>query len=90
VFLEFSRAFEKEADLLALDYLYRSGYDPKSLIGFFGARADSVPKVFSTHLLIEERTREAQAGIARIAAAHPAYRPVTPEFDHIKEALSRR
>jgi predicted Zn-dependent protease len=34
-FLNFSRAFEREADYLGLQYLYTTGYDPTSLIDFF-------------------------------------------------------
>ncbi len=34
-FLTFTRAFEREADFLGLQYLYKAGYDPTSFVDFF-------------------------------------------------------
>src|SRR5438552_4479384 len=34
-FLTFSRGFEREADMLGLQYLYKAGYDPTSFVDFF-------------------------------------------------------
>ncbi len=42
-FLTFSRAFEREADLLGLQYMYKAGYDPNGFVDFF-ERLESLEK----------------------------------------------
>src|SRR5579863_5723019 len=34
-FLQFSQAFEAEADVLGLQYMYKAGYDPSALVDYF-------------------------------------------------------
>src|SRR2546427_8063916 len=55
-FLTFSRGFESEADMLGLEYLYQTGYDPGSFVDFFEKiqslekrKPGTLSKVISTH-----------------------------------------
>src|SRR5689334_20395717 len=55
-FLKFSRAFESEADVLGLQYMYKAGYDPGAFIDFFEKiqslekkKPGTVSKFFSDH-----------------------------------------
>ena len=36
-FLNFARSFESEADMLGIQYMYKSGYDPTASVDLFGA-----------------------------------------------------
>src|SRR5213083_1152159 len=65
-FLQFSRSFEREADYLGLQYMYKAGYDPNAYITFFERvqadekrRPGTIPKVFSTHPPTPERIQNA-------------------------------
>src|SRR5450631_425424 len=60
-YLKFSRGFESEADMLGLQYMYKSGYDPTAFVDFFEkieslekARPGTMSKVFSTHPLTDD------------------------------------
>ncbi|MCI0391398.1 MAG: M48 family metalloprotease [Acidobacteria bacterium] len=71
-FLKFSRGAEKEADRLAAQYLWKTGYDPHALITFFEklqAREKKKPgtleKVFRSHPMTEDRIKEVQELLAR-------------------------
>src|SRR5690242_16292621 len=70
-FLTFSRGFEKEADYLGLQYLYKTGYDPTAFVDFFEKiqsmekkKPGSISKVFSTHPMTDDRIKAAQKNIA--------------------------
>ena len=52
ILMPFSRAHEKEADLLGLDYLVKAGYDPNGAVRLWermGALGGSPPEFLSTH-----------------------------------------
>ena len=94
-FLNFSRAFEREADFLGLQYLYKTGYDPTSFVDFFEKiqsmemrKPGSVSQLFSTHPLTDDRIKAAQEEIQKILVAKPDYVVNTSEFNHIKERLA--
>ncbi len=61
-FLKFSRGFESEADLLGLQYLYKTGYDPTAFVDFFEkiqtlekTKPGTMSKIFSTHPMTDDR-----------------------------------
>jgi predicted Zn-dependent protease len=93
-FLKFNRDFEREADFLGLQYMYKAGYDPNSFVTFFERletdekrRPGTVPKIFSTHPPTPDRIENAQKEIARILPARPEYVVSTSEFDQVKARL---
>src|ERR1700731_1372626 len=69
-FLSFSRAFESEADMLGLQYMYKSGSDPTAFVDFFEKietlekrKPGTMAKVFSTHPPTDDRIKSAQKKI---------------------------
>ncbi len=93
-FLKFSRAFESEADLLGLEYMYKTGYDPTSFVDFFEKiqtlekrKPGTMSKVFSTHPLTDDRSKTAQKNIQELLKAKPEYVVNTSEFDNVKTRL---
>lgn len=93
-FLSFSRAFEAEADLLGLEYLYKTGYDPTAFVDFFEKieslekkKPGTMAKVFSTHPLTDDRIKNAQKNIQEILKAKPEYVVTTSEFNDVKFRL---
>lgn len=94
-FLTFSRGFEEEADLLGLQYLYKTGYDPTAFVDFFEKiqalekkKPGTMAKVFSTHPLTDDRIRRAQKNIQEILEAKPEYVVNTSEFNEVKARLT--
>jgi len=94
-FLNFSRAFEREADFLGLQYLYKTGYDPTSFVDFFEKiqsmekkKPGTVSKVFSTHPMTDDRIKTAQEEIQKILVAKPEYVVNTSEFNDVKNRLA--
>jgi predicted Zn-dependent protease len=89
--LSFSRAFEGEADLLGLEYMYKAGYDPTASIDIFERieslekrRPGTVAKVFSTHPMTADRIRMAQKNIDEILPSRPEYVVNTSEFNEMR------
>jgi predicted Zn-dependent protease len=93
-FLSFSRGFESEADMLGLQYLYKSGYDPTSFVDFFEKiqsdekkKPGTMAKVFSSHPLTDDRIKTAQKNIQDMLEAKPEYVVTTSEFNDVKGRL---
>src|SRR5215468_5801943 len=79
-FLTFSRGFEKEADYLGLQYLYKSGYDPTAFVDFFEKiqskekkKPGTMAKIFATHPMTDDRIKTSQKEIQDILKAKPEY-----------------
>src|SRR3954470_23784785 len=94
-FLTFSRGFEREADYLGLQYLYKSGYDPTAFVDFFEKiqslekkKPGTVSKVFSTHPMSDDRIKAAQQEIQNILAPKPEYVVNTSEFNDVRARLA--
>ena len=94
-FLKFSRGFESEADMLGLQYLYKSGYDPTAFVDFFEkveslerTKPGTLSRVFSTHPMTEDRIRIAQRNIEENLEARPEYVLNTSEFMDVKARLA--
>jgi predicted Zn-dependent protease len=93
-FLTFSRAFESEADMLGLEYMYKTGYDPTAFVDFFEKiqslekkKPGTMAKVFSTHPPTDDRIKAAQKNIQEILKAKPEYVVTTSEFNDVKTRL---
>jgi predicted Zn-dependent protease len=94
-FLSFSRGFESEADLLGLQYLYKTGYDPTAFVDFFEKiqsdekrKPGTMAKVFSSHPLTDDRIKNSQNNIQEILKAKPEYVVTTSEFNEVKARLA--
>jgi beta-barrel assembly-enhancing protease len=93
-YLSFSRGFESEADLLGLEYMYKSGYDPTAFVDFFEKiqslekkKPGTMSKVFSTHPPTDDRIQVAQKNIQEYLKERPEYVVTTSEFNDVKTRL---
>src|ERR1022692_3000334 len=94
-FLAFSRANEREADHLGLQYMYKAGYDPTAFVDFFEKietlekrKPGSVAKVFTTHPMTDDRIKAAEEEIQKDLKPKPEYVLSTSEFNDVKARLA--
>src|SRR5580692_883616 len=94
-FLTFSRANEREADHLGMQYMYKAGYDPTAFVDFFEkiqslekSKHGSVSKIFATHPMTDDRIKSAQEEIQKVLAPKPEYVVNTSEFNDVKARLA--
>ena len=94
-FLTFSRANEREADHLGLQYMYKAGYDPAAFVDFFEKietlekkKPGTVAKVFSTHPMTDDRIKAAQDEIQKDLAPKDEYVVNTSEFNDVKARIA--
>ena len=90
-FLKFSREFEKKADFLGMQYLYKTGYDPLAMVSFFerlSAREKKktgfIAAAFRTHPLSRKRVMLLQKAIDELLPDQPSYMVSASEFDAVK------
>ena len=93
--LKFSRAYESDADMLGLQYMYKTGYDPASFVDFFEKiqalekkKKGSVAELFSSHPMTDDRIQKAQKNIQINLEARPEYVVTTSEFNDVKARLT--
>jgi beta-barrel assembly-enhancing protease len=94
-FLQFSKAMESEADMLGLQYMYKTGYDPEAFVDFFEKieslekkKPGTMAKVFSTHPPTDDRIVATQKRIQEMLKARPKYVVTTSEFNDVKDRLA--
>jgi predicted Zn-dependent protease len=93
-FLSFTRAFESEADMLGLQYMYKAGYDPVGLVDIFEKisaldkrKPGKVAKLFSDHPPTGDRVTTVQKYIQTLLKEQPQYVVTTSEFNQVKARL---
>jgi predicted Zn-dependent protease len=94
-FFHFSRAFETEADLLGIQYLWKTGYDPSASVDMFERvesterkQPGSVSKLFRTHPLTPDRIEQTQKNINQLLPLQREYVLNTSEYEAVRERLA--
>jgi predicted Zn-dependent protease len=94
-FFHFSREFESEADLLGLQYLWKTGYDPGASVDLFESlqtterrKPGSVSKLFRTHPLTSDRLNRTQKNIDSLLPERPEYVINTSEYEAVRARLA--
>jgi predicted Zn-dependent protease len=91
---KFSRDFETEADMLGIQYLYKSGYDPSASIDMFERveaaetrHHGSVSQLFQTHPLTGDRIAKTQQNIQKMLPGRQEYVVNTSEYEEVRARL---
>jgi predicted Zn-dependent protease len=94
-FFHFSRAFETEADLLGVEYLWKTGYDPAASVDLFERvesterkRPGAVSQLFRTHPLTPDRIAKTQKNIDEILPDRDEYVLNTSEYEDMRARLA--
>jgi len=93
-YLKFSRGSEAEADLLGLQYMYKTGYDPTAALNFFEklqamdkAKPGAMSKLFSSHPPTGDRIEKSKTNISTVLPDREQYVVTTSEFDRMRSRL---
>jgi predicted Zn-dependent protease len=91
---KFSRDFETEADMLGIQYLYKTGYDPNASVDMFERieaterkHPGAVGQLFNTHPLTSDRIAKTQQNIDKNLPARPEYVVNTSEYEEVRARL---
>jgi predicted Zn-dependent protease len=93
-FMAQQRENEAEADLLGVQYLYKTGYDPLGMVEIFekifsvdDRKQGKLAKLTSTHPGSDNRLVNVQKNIEELLKAQPQYVVTTSEFANMKARL---
>ena len=93
-FLKFSRGFERQADYLGLQYMYKTGYDPQGFVTFFEKiqakekrRPGTLAKAFRSHPPTQKRIATTQQQMNELPTRQE-HLVTTSEFDEVRARLS--
>ena len=93
--LKFSRGFEKEADLLAMQYTYAAGYDlnayPRTLEKLLQKERGTptfLDRIFSTHPLTQDRIQRCERIIEDYFPDREAYQLTSSDFENVKARVA--
>ena len=86
--------FEAEADFLAIEYLYKAGYDPQALPLFLSKvkvteTQKAAGKAFQSHPETAARIQRTQQEINTLLPPVAEYKVDSSEFQHVKATLSQ-
>jgi predicted Zn-dependent protease len=94
--LKFSREFETEADLLGVQYLWKSGYDPTASVDLLEAmasmekrQAGRVARLLRSHPVTTDRIDRTEKNIDDLLPARDSYVVNTSEYESVRLRLSR-
>jgi len=92
--LALQRENETEADLLGLQYLYKTGYDPLGMVEIFEKifsaddhKRGKLANLTSTHPAPDNRLVNVQKNIEELLKAQPQYIVTTSDFANVKARL---
>jgi predicted Zn-dependent protease len=93
--LKFSRGFEKEADLLGMQYTYAAGYDlsayPRTLEKLRQkerGKPTFLDRIFSTHPLTQDRIQRCEGIIKDYFPDREAYQLTSSDFENVKARVA--
>jgi predicted Zn-dependent protease len=94
-FFKFSRNFESEADVLGLQYLWKTGYDPTAALDMFERiesterrQPGAVSKLFRSHPLTPDRIAKTQKNIEEMLPGRKEYVLNTSEYEDVRQRLA--